>query len=224
MDHDIDELQDTLAGSPDALRREGERLEQQEAQARAAAERQEAALDRARAHLSSRRAELEALSGHASPRRLPLLDQVQAASPCPMRWDEMQGDNRTRHCGKCSKNVYNLSAMTRQEAESFLLASGANACVRFYRRSDGGVMTSDCAQGRRRRLLRTGAFVALAAGVTAAVGSGWFFEVMNDWLTPEPEYIGFSGLAEPPDSMGAQGDDAPEAAGGRDDEGGASTP
>src|SRR3954469_19985825 len=48
--------------------------------------------------------------------RLPVLDQIQVASPCTADWSQMTGDDRTRHCGACQKNVYNLSGMTRAEA------------------------------------------------------------------------------------------------------------
>src|SRR5262245_10585878 len=53
-------------------------------------------------------------------RAAPFLDTLKVASPCPASWDEMVGDERTRFCGKCQKNVHNVSEMTRAEAETFL--------------------------------------------------------------------------------------------------------
>src|SRR4051812_43681240 len=36
------------------------------------------------------------------------LDSLTVASPCSANWAEMTGDDRSRFCGKCEKNVYNL--------------------------------------------------------------------------------------------------------------------
>ena len=46
------------------------------------------------------------------------LNNVRVASPCSANWDEMYGTDRKRLCSQCDMNVYNLSAMTREEAES----------------------------------------------------------------------------------------------------------
>lgn len=78
------------------------------------------------------------------------LHRIAIPSPCTASWDLMQGDDRVRHCGSCNKNVFNLSAMAEEEAAD-LLAGNADGhlCVRFYRRSDGTVLTSDCGAGAR---------------------------------------------------------------------------
>ncbi len=75
------------------------------------------------------------------------LNKIKIASPCPANWNEMYGDERKRHCAECKLNVYNLSDMTRQEAENFLINSEGRVCVKFYRRSDGTVLTQDCPVG-----------------------------------------------------------------------------
>jgi len=101
---------------------------------------------------------------------LPLLRRLRIASPCDERWEEMDGDERTRHCSSCDKDVYDLSAMTAEAAESLLEQHGTSLCARFYRRADGTVMTSDCgsvAGPRRARAGAIGAGVAAAAGVVA---------------------------------------------------------
>ncbi|MCC6660018.1 MAG: hypothetical protein IT437_03940 [Phycisphaerales bacterium] len=102
---------------------------------------------------------------------LGLLDSVRIASPCPMRWEHMSpvGDGRTtRHCGQCDLHVHNLSAMTRDEAESFLAsrAGGGRTCAGFFRRADGTILTRDCPVGVR--ALRAAA-VRTAGRVAAAV-------------------------------------------------------
>jgi hypothetical protein len=48
------------------------------------------------------------------------LDRIAVASPCPVAWDDMTGNDRVRFCSQCKLNVYNISAMTRSEAESFI--------------------------------------------------------------------------------------------------------
>lgn len=101
------------------------------------------------------------------------LDNMRIASPCAANWDEMPGDERRRFCRACSLNVYNLSGMTRDEAENLLLASENRVCVRFYRRQDGSVLTGDCPvgwQALKRRASRTAtAFVSLCAGIFAGI-------------------------------------------------------
>src|SRR5690348_13944271 len=76
---------------------------------------------------------------------LELLQSVRIASPCPMSWKRMKGDARVRFCGRCERNVYNVSAMSTLEAAELIQAHRANMCVRFYRRQDGRIVTSDCA-------------------------------------------------------------------------------
>lgn len=101
------------------------------------------------------------------------LDNIRIASPCPASWDEMRGDERKRFCSQCSLNVYNLSGMTRDEAENLLLMSEGRVCVRFYRRADGTVLTEDCPVGWRavkRRVSRAAtALVSLCAGIFAGI-------------------------------------------------------
>jgi hypothetical protein len=102
------------------------------------------------------------------PTRLPLvLENLHIAAPCSADWDEMVGDDRTRFCGKCEKNVYNLSAMTRGQAEDLVREKEGRLCVRFYRRNDGTVLTADCPVGVRRRRLRHRVW-SCVAGVAAS--------------------------------------------------------
>ena len=103
---------------------------------------------------------------------LPLLDRAQIASPCPVQWSDMhpvgEGD-RVRHCDQCSLNVYNISAMTRDEAEALLVANeGRRLCGAFYRRQDGTILTRNCPVGLalvRARMAKVVARVSAAAGL-----------------------------------------------------------
>jgi hypothetical protein len=77
------------------------------------------------------------------------LDHVRIASPCSADWESMLGDDRRRFCGQCELNVYNLSGMTKREAEDLVNRAEGRLCVRFYRRSDGTILTKDCPVGLR---------------------------------------------------------------------------
>lgn len=82
-------------------------------------------------------------------RRDSVLDRVTIPIRCDADWSAMPGDDRVRHCGVCDKNVYNLSAMTRREAERLVAGTGGRMCARIYRRPDGTVLTQNCVQGIR---------------------------------------------------------------------------
>lgn len=77
------------------------------------------------------------------------LSKVRVASPCPADWDSMMGDERVRFCGQCELNVYNLSALTKAQAENLIVRTEGRLCIRFYRRTDGSVLTQDCPVGLR---------------------------------------------------------------------------
>ncbi len=103
------------------------------------------------------------------------LDHVRVAAPCPADWDGMVGTDRFRFCGQCNLNVYNLSSMTRAEAESLIARTEGRLCVRFYRRTDGSILTRNCPVGLkaiRRRLssfakAATTLFLSFFAGLAA---------------------------------------------------------
>jgi hypothetical protein len=139
---------------------------------------------------------------------LPLLDRVTVASPCTARWEDMTGDERTRHCAQCSLRVHNLSLMTTDEAEALLQSKGdGRLCVRFYRRADGTVLTQDCPVGlaaARARVRRIAGRIAAALGLVtggAALAIDTSredgpapvrlrglrpFAIIAEWLVPTP--------------------------------------
>lgn len=91
------------------------------------------------------------------------LEQITVASPCTVAWDAMTGDDRTRFCGECRQHVYNLSELSREEAEALVAGREGRLCVRFFVRFDGTMMTRDCPVGWRavkRRMARIGAAAA----------------------------------------------------------------
>lgn len=82
---------------------------------------------------------------------IPLLQNVRVASPCRASWEEMTpiDQDRVRFCDGCRKRVYNLSALCQAEAEGLLRAHEGHLCVRYYRRHDGTILTTDCPVGLR---------------------------------------------------------------------------
>lgn len=114
------------------------------------------------------------------------LEQIKIASPCKADWNEMHGDERRRFCGECQLNVYNLSGMSREDAESLLIQSEGRLCVRFYKRADGTVLTKDCPvgwQALKQRVSKTAtAFASLVFGLLSGLGLNSYFsrtEPMN---------------------------------------------
>jgi hypothetical protein len=107
-------------------------------------------------------------------RALPLLERVYIASPCSVPWESMSGDERERLCASCNKTVYDVSAMTRADAESLLTAKGTDACLRIFRRFDSTIITADCPVGveKKKRARRRGA-IAGALAATAAATAGF---------------------------------------------------
>ena len=96
-------------------------------------------------------------------RKESLLDNVKIATPCPARWAEMHGNDKMRFCGLCKLNVYDVSAMTSEEAEALMRETSGRLCMRLHRRSDGRILTKDCPVGKA--ALRKRIACAIAGGV-----------------------------------------------------------
>jgi hypothetical protein len=134
------------------------------------------------------------------------LSRVRVAAPCQSDWNEMRGDERVRFCHLCSLNVYNLSAMTRREAERLVTGAEGRLCIRFYRRADGTILTQSCPVGLRalkRRVTRVGS-ATFAAIISFLVGVGVAPEQKHSEpaspsveysapVAPEPEYTEMAG-------------------------------
>ncbi len=102
------------------------------------------------------------------------LDNIRIASPCSADWDEMFGSRRKRFCGDCKLNVYNLSDMTRREAENLLYNSEGRLCVRFFRRADGTVLTKNCPVGWQAVKQRVSRVATAAFSMVAGLFGGIF--------------------------------------------------
>lgn len=131
------------------------------------------------------------------------LDHVRVAAPCNVGWENMVGDERVRFCGQCSLNVYNLSGMTKDEAERLVVQAEGRLCVRYFRRADGTILTKNCPVGlralrkRASRIARASisAVLSFFAGVLSVAGlrerhltpaSTERATVEVNWNLPEP--------------------------------------
>jgi hypothetical protein len=142
--------------------------------------------ERTRDELARIRQDLDDTAERAPTIELP---NLRLGFACKQRWEDMVGDDRVRACHGCDRPVFNLSAMTRAAAERLLAARGLTPCVRFYRRPDGTVMTTDCPTGERRPRHRLAVVTSsLAAGVALAAPSA-SAAPEPDPATPEPVTI-----------------------------------
>ncbi len=137
------------------------------------------------------------------------LNNIQIASPCPADWEQMYGDDRKRFCGECKLNVYNLSGMTRDDAERLVTNHEGRLCVRYYRRADGSVITADCPVGWAKVKQRTKLYATAIASLVMALLTGVLFvslfskgkptigELRFPFPTPTPERL-MGAIAMPP--------------------------
>jgi hypothetical protein len=108
-------------------------------------------------------------------------------NPCSMDWDRMRGDDRIRFCDACGKHVYNITAMTSDEAVTVLSAvrqKGEGRCIRVYHRADGTLTASPCQPALQRRA--TPWQFTIRAIMTAIAGIAAFLGLAR-WLSPEPK-------------------------------------
>ena len=168
-------------------------------------------LDELRAREAELAGELASVDGRISagmPKRtLPLLDQVRVASPCKADWNEMLGDERVRFCLGCEKNVFNLSAMKRDDAENLLRERlGNDLCVRFYQRADGTILTQDCPEGVKTKRRKKLVLAVAGAGAMAAAAATMFFKTTGKCETKMGDVQAVAGGAmyvnEVPTTMG----------------------
>jgi carboxypeptidase family protein len=110
------------------------------------------------------------IAKHLPPQEISLQD-VRVASPCSASWERMAGDDRVRFCSECQLNVYNLSAMTRHEAESLVANREGRLCVRFYRRADGTMLSRNCPKGLREVMHRVSRIAGAMLSAVMSIGT-----------------------------------------------------
>ena len=110
------------------------------------------------------------------------LDVITVKNPCTASWHEMSGNDRVRFCSHCWKHVYNISEMTRDEAETLITHSEGRLCVRLYRRADGTIVSRQC--GRAWRAARRG--ITVFFGLASALALMLFPERVMKLCNVEP--------------------------------------
>ena len=158
------------------------------------------------------------------------LDSITIPVACPVPWEAMCGDDRTRFCNQCSQNVHDVSELTRDEAVQLVIGSEKTPCLRLFRRSDGRVMTADCMTRRERAwkwLHRRSAWVAALFSLVffgcerLTTTAGVPCQQFPDWATAhEEEHLAQTerALAHAPQDGGPVGEEKANAAAPGEDE------
>ncbi|HEX4421098.1 MAG TPA: hypothetical protein VH165_24440 [Kofleriaceae bacterium] len=143
--------------------------------------------------------------------KLPVLDNIRIAAPCSAQWANMVGDDRVRACGDCQKNVYNLSELTREDAEALIREKEGRLCARYYQRADGTILFKDCAVGVRRRRHRRFATAGVAASLIAAAFGYTRDRVFgpDDRMAHEQSFMGDIAISDPGSEAPPEPDHAP---------------
>jgi hypothetical protein len=101
------------------------------------------------------------------------LDRVYLKKPCSTEWNLMEGNDQIRFCSECNKQVYNLSSMTRKQAEDLLAKGGGELCAKIDRDDRGKIITAyqlnDPSFFRMRLPSFTSAAVATLLGIGVTV-------------------------------------------------------
>jgi len=82
-------------------------------------------------------------------------------------------DERVRFCSQCNLNVYNLSGMSRREAEALVMKTEGRLCVRFYRKADGSILTQNCPVGLKAIKRRVAWVAQFVLGMVLSFVSGF---------------------------------------------------
>ena len=130
------------------------------------------------------------------------IDRLRIATPCPISWEQMTGDNRVRFCDHCRLNVYNISELSSIEAETLIASTEGRLCARLFRRADGTVLTKDCPVGlralRRRVAKRTAAiFAAIVSLSGVALGQHGAAKNGKTGCTPQTKITRTDATSDP---------------------------
>ncbi|HTH37632.1 MAG TPA: ankyrin repeat domain-containing protein [Pyrinomonadaceae bacterium] len=91
------------------------------------------------------------------------IDEIKVKDPCTQDWETMRGNDYVRFCDHCSKNVTDISKMTRKRALKLVRETNGKLCIRYLENPrDNSPMFAD----RFVRLTRRAP--SLATGVMSA--------------------------------------------------------
>ena len=112
------------------------------------------------------------------------LNHIDIASPCQANWADMAGDEQSRFCSQCNKNVYSLSTLTSEQAQALIMEKEGKLCIRFYQREDGTMLTQDCPRGlqalRLKMIQKTTAIAAAVMTFILFTLTGKSFAAVDD--------------------------------------------
>lgn len=67
------------------------------------------------------------------------LDSISVPNSCAEDWNKMHGGEKSRFCGICEKNAYNISAMTEREADKLLFENMEKVCIKVVSLSNSSI-------------------------------------------------------------------------------------
>lgn len=109
---------------------------------------------------------------------------IEIPEPCHADWDAMRPEERGKFCFECQTKVHDLSAMTKDEARTFLRSNACNdICVSFEHQDDGTLLFREPAPRpapivplsrlrRRRSVAAAGMAMGMAAALAACAPHG----------------------------------------------------
>jgi hypothetical protein len=102
------------------------------------------------------------------------LPQLHIAKPCPMQWDDLEGDGPIRRCGQCSLSVYDWEGIDDATRSMLLgrLESGRRVCAGLFQRTDGMIQAADCPVGLRAARARAARTIHMAGAALGVVLAG----------------------------------------------------
>jgi hypothetical protein len=108
------------------------------------------------------------------------INKLRVAAPCPVSWESMSGDEKSRHCKMCDLNVYNVSEMTSAEVRNLIEKTEGRICGRLFLRADATVITKDCPVGLRAFYKRTARLAGAALTTIFALFSFGFGQTKSE--------------------------------------------
>ena len=74
--------------------------------------------------------------------------------PCPEDWDRLSPEERGHFCATCQTKVWDISSMTKAEADTLVREQAGDLCVSYRERADGSVIYKPEPVVPAQRLLR----------------------------------------------------------------------
>lgn len=117
-----------------------------------------------------------------------MFDSISVKSPCNESWDEMIGSDTIRFCSHCAKNVHDISAITRTEAERLIRQSNGNLCVRYIKNPNGKPVNAPpkLTQIKRRATIAAGVLATSLTFSTLAYAQGGTISTKENQTQTQP--------------------------------------